>query len=162
MGMCRVGPCFLFFYCNYQSFLCEKMQKYVSQLAAYNQHTAGVLLSSTIPHGHITVDSRPGSSVAAATARLTATAGRCEYPYRKRCNLLVTVYHFLCQSFVVYAQDRLKKLEAAGLQGACSRVCREIRKDLDAQHKTMRQIRVHQRANIQGGRRLPYQHCLFE
>ena len=94
--------------------------------------------------------------------RLTATAGRCEYPYRKRCNLLVTVYHFLCQSFGVYAQDRLKKLEAAGLQGACSRVCREIRKDLDAQHKTMRQIRVHQRANIQGGRRLPYQHCLFE
>ena len=45
--------------------------EYVSRLVAYNYLTAAVLLSFTIPNSHITVDSRIGSSVAAALTHKT-------------------------------------------------------------------------------------------
>ena len=80
--------------------------------------------------------------------QLTANACCCDTPYRKHRNVLVTLYNFLCPQFVVYAQDTLKDLEAVGLRGACLRVHCKTRRDLDAHHKTLRQFRVHQHANI--------------
>ena len=68
-------------------------------------------------------------------------------PYRKRRNLLVTLYHFLCRPFVVYAQDTLKDYKEVDLHGARQGVVARRGEDCDVQdnrpQSSQKYINVH-------------------